>query len=234
MIRRVVVVATLSFAATGCFQVTTTDVQVRDGRAVALVKNSGETVLAPSSAPTATEATVERGAYPYLFSRQPFDLRASRDSRGAIDLRCDTCADAPYPFAGTDHVELLDATGRTAPTLAWLVDQGTSSTRVTFDVCMVSGRFCRVSAKLNLVIPAGDVVEVRRRTEPIRVWGYMLLAFSVVAAGVGVYALASPATGATLGDRAPWAAAFFIPAFTLGGIGAWTAFAPVQEQVWRP
>jgi hypothetical protein len=219
-------------ACTGCFEVTTAEVRVRDTSRVEVQSSkTGETVLGAG----ATDAVLQRDTYWQVFSREPYEVRASRDSSGAVSLTCEACADPGFPYTGTRDITILDPSGRSLPTLSWSL--GVEPTRVVADyqVCMIQGRHsCPVSTQARLVAPMDDVVEVRRRTEPVRVWGYLLLAVSgAMLAAMSWYTFA-PHPGTSFEDRAPWGLAGAVPAFALGGVGLWEVLAPVHEQVWRP
>jgi hypothetical protein len=222
----------LAVACAGCFSVSTSEVQVHDATQVALETPKGEPLL-PAGA---SEAIVDRGKYWYLLSKEPYEVRAHREPNGAISVRCDAC-DAPYPLSGTPRLELLAETGRSRPTLSWSVDIGASRVAVSYEgsACMLYGRHtCDVPVRARLVVPTSDVVEVRRRVEPVRIWGYMLLGVAVLAVGAATGWALTPSHGDSIGERAPWAAVGALPFAVAGGIGLWQILSPAKEQVWRP
>jgi hypothetical protein len=225
--------AGVACACTGCFQLSTAEVQVRDPKQVELQSPEGTDVLATG----VDDGIVDRGTYWQMLSREPYEVRALRDDEGAIALRCEACGAAEFPHSGRGEVSLLDASGRSLAAPSWSVAVETERVAVDYDVCMIYGsRSCSVSARTRLVAPTSDVVEVRRRVEPVRIWGYMLLGVSAaMLAALSVYTLTpSNRPGDTMSDRWPWALVGAVPAFAIGGAGLWEAFAPAKEQVWRP
>jgi hypothetical protein len=205
----------------GCFTLSTTDVLVRDRKAVELQKEDGASVLPEG----AVAATFDRGEYWDLLSREPYTIHAERDDQDEITLRCDAC---------DRDVELLHPNGWTLPTTSWSVDATRAGVTADYDVCMrSSGRHCGIHARPRLSIQIADVVEVRRRVEPVRIWGWMLLAGSVIGMAMTSAFLAAPHFG-SFEDRAPWAAMALVPTLTWGGIGLWEVLSPAREQVWRP
>jgi hypothetical protein len=215
--------AAAALACSGCFTISTTDVQVKDPKAVEVRTQEGESVL-PSDGPP-YEATLARGDYWDMLSRDRYEMRVSRGDRGDLTLFCDAC---------DKNVEVLHDTGWTLPALSWNVDVEHDSVTADYAVCMRSGgKHCAITAEPRLFVPMSDVVEVRRRVEPVRIWGWALL----VAGAAGFIAtglvLAQPGMG-SFSDRAPWAAAVLVPTLTWTGIGLWEVLSPVREQVWRP
>jgi len=233
----------LPLESTGCFTAATTQVDVRDPRDVSLSGPSG-TVLPAGATPTETQVVLERGKYWDWLSRRPFEIRAVREPTGGVALRCDTCNDGFLKglrgVTGTTYERLLDGTGRTRTTPSDLVDQiGGPVIHVGYDVCMRETTsddfsFCDIPARLNLDVPTSDVIAVHRKVEPVRAWGYVLLGMGAAILATGVIAAASPAFGSRFIDRAPAAALLIVPGGLIAGMGAWEAFSPTQEQVWRP
>jgi hypothetical protein len=225
------VVAAAPLACAGCFEITTAEVRVRDTSRVEVQSSTGETALAAGAA----DGVLQRGTYVQVFSREPYEVRAGRDSSGAVSLTCEACADPGFPYSGTHDVTILDPSGRSSPTLSWSLAVEPSRVVADYQLCMIQGRHtCPVTAMARLVAPMDDVVEVRRRTEPVRIWGYLLLAVSgAMLAAMSWYTFA-PQRGTSFEDRAPWGLAGAVPAFAFGGVGLWEALSPAREQVWRP
>jgi hypothetical protein len=220
-----------ALACSGCFQIHSADVLVRDTSRVELVSRGGEEVLPEG----AGEGVVQRGKYYDMLTRVPYEVRASRDDEGGISLHCDTCGAAGFPHSGTAHVALLGSDGRSLPTSSWSLAIEPSRVVADYDVCMVSGHHaCTVDAQTRLVAPMSDVVEVRRRAEPVRFWGYILLGMSTLMVGAASAYTFLPHPGTSLGDRAPWGAVVMVPALGIGAAGLWEVLAPSTEQIWRP
>jgi hypothetical protein len=162
-------------------------------------------------------------------------VTARRASDQSIVLHCDGCDEAAYPIgAGVPSVTLLGADGLSlpAPTNSLVVGKGGVS--VDYDLCMVTlGRHgsCGVKTETRLLVPMNDVVEVRRRVEPVRVWGYMLLAFSALALGATTYGIVAAHDATT---REAIAFVGLPPLLFIGGIGLWEVLEPVREVTWRP
>jgi hypothetical protein len=221
---------------TGCVTLSTAEVRVRDPASVALQTPSGDPLLPAGE----SDASVDRGSYGLLAPRA-YEIRAQRDPTGAIALRCDACdtRDASFleSLSGTPRLELLDGAGRSRSVPSWMIDVDDATVSLSIDDCMVQHRsHCQVPARVRLVTPTSDVVEVRRRVEPVRFLGYFMLAGSAAFLAMGSYALLAPHSpaGSSLGERAPWAAAALVPGLVLGGFGLWEILTPAQEQVWRP
>jgi hypothetical protein len=213
-----VAVAVLS---SGCFTLSTTDVLVRDPHAVELRTDKDEAVLSEGS----VAASFGRGEFWDFLSREPYEIHADRGDEGELTLRCDAC----------DHdAELLHATGWTLPTTSWSVDVERAGVTVDYALCMrSSGRHCAIDAAPRLAVPIADVVEVRRRVEPVRIWGWMLLVGSAIGLAMTSAFMLAPSFG-SFQERAPWAAVALVPTLTWGGIGLWEVLTPAREQVWRP
>jgi hypothetical protein len=223
--------AATALACAGCFQVHTADVRVRDTSSVELTSRSGEPVLPEG----AVEGEVQRGKYYDLLTRVPYDVRASRDSDGGISLHCDACGAAGFPHTGTSYVTLLGPDGRSLPTSSWSLAIEPKRVVADYDVCLVSGRHaCTVDAQPRMVVPMSEVLEVRRRAEPLRFWGYALLGMSAVMMGVATAYTFVPQSGTSLGERAAWGTLVAVPALGIGAAGLWEVLAPVTEQTWRP
>jgi hypothetical protein len=215
-----------AIACTGCFRISTSEVQVRDPAQATLERPTGEPLLDAG----ASVAVVDQGQYWYFLSREPYEVVAARAPTGAISLHCEACA------AGTTSLALLDDAGRAMPAFSQMVDVGASHVAVSYEgACMLRGRrTCHVPVHARLVVPTSDVVEVRRRAEPLRVWGYLLLGMSVLAVGaLSIWAI-TPGRGDSVGGRAPFAALASVPFVTIGGIGLWHIVTPAEEEVWRP
>lgn len=224
-----VLAGALAAACAGCFQVSTSDVLVRDPAEVSLrAPDDGHDVLRPDQ----DEGVVASGKYGDMLSRVPYVVRARREEGGAIALHCDACGDTA---SGRPDATLLDAKGRSLPTLTWSLDIAPSEVTADYDVCMVQGtKHCALSVPTRLAAPMSDVVEVHRRVEPVRIWGYALLAVSaieLVAAGVYTFA---PTGSTSLSDRWPWGVLVALPALGFGGVGLWEVLTPTREQVWTP
>jgi hypothetical protein len=220
-----------ALACTGCFNIRTSEVQVRDAMQVTLETPRGAPLLLPG----ALEASVDKGKYWYFLSHEDYELRAYREPSGAIELRCEAC-DPGYPFSGTTSAHVLDEAGRTHPALSRDVHVGETNTIVSYEsACMLRGRHgCRVPIHARLVVPTSDVVEIRRRVEPARIWGYFLLGVSALAVGtLSMWAL-TPSHDDSIARRAPLAAGAAVPFLALGGVGLWHVLASAHEDVWRP
>lgn len=230
--------AVLSLPSTGCFTVSTASVDVRTPSEVALATPDGQPLLPASAAPE--RSTVVRGDYWEWLSRRPYEIVAAREPGGAIDLQCDACAKTTMPFAsGETEVALLDEAGHARETPSWLVDLDgeTRVLRVGYDVCMrrnESGPGCDAPARTSLIVPTGDVLVVRRRVEPVRIWGAMLLAASAGFLTMSAVAMASDAAGSTAAQRLPWAIGFAIPGALLASVGGWEAFSAARVETWSP
>ena len=228
---RALFAAAAALSCAGCFQIHTADVQVRDTSRIELESKDGEAVLPEGSG----EAVVQRGKYYDMFTPEPYEVRASRDSDGGISLHCDTCGAAGFPHSGTSLVNLVEPGGRSLPTSSWNMAIEKSRVVADYDVCMVAGRrACSVAARTRLVAPMSEVVEVRRRAEPVRIWGYMLLGVSALMVGAASALTFAPHPGTSFEDRAPWGLVVAIPALGLGGAGLWEVLTPATEQIWRP
>ena len=218
---------------TSCITVSTADVRTRDPAGVSVAARSGPPLLEPGS--PQEEAIVDRGTYPMVFDRIPYTITARRASDQSILLHCDGCEEAAFPIgAGVPSVTLLGADGLSMPAASnsLVVDRGGVS--VDYDLCMVTlGRHgsCGVQARTRLLVPMNDVVEVHRRVEPVRVWGYLLLTVSALMLGATSYGILAShdATG-----REAFAFVGLPPALFIGGIGLWEVLTPVREVTWRP
>lgn len=221
----------LALSCAGCFEVSTAEVRVRDTSAVTLESRDGTDVL-PVGAP---EGVVGRGEYWEMLSRVPYEVRARRDAAGAIELRCDACAAAEFPVSGTGVIGLLDGQGRTRAAPSWSVAVDSTRVVVDYELCMVQGhRTCAADLPVRLTVPARDVAEVRRRIEPLRLWGYALLAFGAASVAAATYVMLAPGVGGSFAERAPWGGAVLAPGLVLGGIGLWEVLTPAREQIWTP
>ena len=220
---RVALAVAAAVVSTGGIRLNTSQVQLRSSQNVTLETASGETVLPAGAA----SAVVDHGSYGILPPTE-YEIRAQREPTGSIELECEGC---DWPSA-----QLLDASGRSPAVWSWLVH--IEDTKVTwgFNDCMSPAHHgCSVPIRVRMAAPARDVVEVRRRSEPVRLLGYFWLVggLAFVAAGTAV-TFGSGTGGATLGDRAPIAIGMFVPGLAFSALGLWHLLAPVQEQVWRP
>jgi hypothetical protein len=228
------VLLTLSaLSCTSCFTVATADVRARDPAAVSVSGRKGPPLLEPGS--PQDEAVVDQGTYPMVFDRIPYVITARRASDQSILLHCDGCEEASFPIGnGVPSLTLLGADGLSMPTTtgSLVVDKGGVS--VDYDLCMVTlGRHgqCGVETRPRLVVPMNDVVEVRRRVEPVRVWGYMLLTVGALALGAITYGIAASHDATS---REAIAFVGLPPVLFMGGIGLWEVLEPVREVTWRP
>lgn len=221
-----------ALSCTACFTVATADVRARDPAGVSVAGREGDPLLEPGS--PQDEAVVDRGTYPMVFDRVPYVVTASRASDRSIVLRCDGC-DAEFPIsASVPSMTLLDAGGLSMPARSDSLVVGKGGVSVDYDLCMETlGRHghCAVETRTRLLVPMNDVVEVRRRVEPVRPWGYLLLTVGALMLGGVTYGvLASRDTA----ERAAIAFVGLPPALFLGGIGLWEVLTPVREVTWRP
>jgi hypothetical protein len=232
--RAAALLLTLSaLSCTSCITVATADVRARDPAGVSVAGRDGLALLEPGS--PQEEAVVGRGTYPMVFDRIPYVVTARRASDRSIVLHCDGCEEATFPIgASTPSVTLLGADGLSLPAATNSVVVGKAGVSVDYDLCMVTlGRHaqCVVDARARLLVPIGDVVEVRRRVEPVRVWGYVMLAAGALLLGATTYGIFSSHDAS---DREAFAFIGLPPSLFLGGIGLWEALAPVREVTWRP
>jgi len=216
-----------------CITVRTADVRVRDPAGASVAARDGSSLLEAGS--PQDEAVVDRGTYPMVFDRIPYTITARRASDQSILLHCDGCEEAAFPIgAGLPSVTLLGADGLSmpAPTNSLVVGKGGVS--VDYDLCMVTlGRHatCGVETRTRLLVPMNDVVEVRRRVEPVRVWGYLLLAMGGLMLGATTYGILASHDATT---RETFAFVGLPPSLFIGGIGLWEVLEPVREVTWRP
>lgn len=229
--RTIVSTSVLAIACAGCITTSRSDVVVRDPTKVDLVSPKGESLLPPDD----SDAVVDRGKYGRGLWRVPYETRAYREPNGAIALHCDAPPSPPFPLYWGTHLDLLSASGRLLPTYSSCVDLESSGVAVSYGRgCMLPDRrACPVPPPVGLVAPASDLVEVRRRVEPVRVWGYILLGMSALAGALTVVAFAS-SSGDSLGTRALWTGIPAVPFLTFGGIGLWEVLTQPEEQVWKP
>jgi len=220
-------------ACTSCITVSTADVRTRDPAGVSIAARNGPPLLEPGS--PQDEAVVDQGTYPMVFDRIPYTITARRASDRSILLHCDGCEEAAFPIgAGVPSLTLLGADGLSMPAASDSLVVGRGGVSVDYDLCMVTlGRHgsCGVRTQTRLVVPMNDVVEVRRRVEPVRVWGYLLLAMGGLMLGATTYGILAShdATG-----REAFAFVGLPPALFIGGIGLWEVLTPVREVTWRP
>lgn len=195
-----------------------TTVRVKDAAHVALETPEGKPILPEGAA----EAKVSDGEFWRPFEKVHYEIRGVREATGGISLKCDECT--------TQAVNLLDASGATHPTWSWRVAIEPEAVQVSYeDECLETHKYgCYANVPARLTIPMNNVVEVRRRVEPVRFIGYVLLGFSVLALGGLTYLAASNH------DAAPFAGIAAIPPLAAGGIGLWQILAPTKEQVWTP
>jgi hypothetical protein len=201
----------------GC-TVSTSTVRVRDTAPVALESTDGAALL-PEGGSTARVAS---GSFWRPFQKVAYDVVGERASDGAITLRCDACETTSFPA--------LAANGVTEPTWSWRVAIEPSRVVVSYeDECLERHRhFCEAALPVRLTVPSDDVVEVRRRIEPVRPLGYVYTAVSALALGaLAVVAIRDH-------DAAPVAAAGAVPFLAFGGVGLWEILAPAKEEVWTP
>jgi hypothetical protein len=203
----------------GC-TLSTTTVRVRDTAPVTLESTEGAALL-PQGGSTARVAS---GTFwrPFEFHETAYDVVGERASDGAITLRCDACETASFPA--------LQASGVTKPTWSWRVAIEPSRVVVSYeDECLQRHRhFCDAPLPVHLTVPRDDVVEVRRRIEPVRPIGYLYTAVSALALGaLTVVAIRDH-------DAAPIAAVGAVPFLAFGGVGLWELLAPAKEEVWTP
>jgi hypothetical protein len=222
----------LAVACAGCFQVSMSDVLVRDPSKVSLrAPEDGHDVLAPDR----DEGVVASGKYWDMLSRVPYVVRARREEDGAIALHCEACGDVGYPYSGRPHTTLLDANGRSLPTTTWSLHIAPSEITADYDVCMVdSPDGCELSVPTRLAVPMSDVVEVHRRVEPVRIWGYALLAMSAIGLVTASAYTFAPSGSTSFSDRWPMGVLVAIPALGFGGVGLWEVLTPTRDQVWTP
>ncbi len=224
----------LALASAGCFEVDTSELRVRDPGLVALQSPDDRTLLAPGAA--GADAVVSEGVYWQVLSRRPYSIHARRGPAGAIELACEACAAAGFPMSGVSAVTLLDDGGRARSVPSARLDLRSDAVTVDYAPCMVRDPdgWCHAqSAGTRLFAPMGDVVEVRRRIEPVRVWGWLLLGMSALTLVAGA-SIAVSAPALSPGERAAFGGIVLLPVLALGGPGLWTVLTPAREQVWRP
>jgi hypothetical protein len=230
----VTVVAALGLALlAGCFRISTTTVRVTDPAAVS-VRFGPREVLPPSSQPAAT--VVGQGHYWYLLTRLPYRIDAVREPLGAVTLRCDACAFAPWPMVATAAVPLVDAAGNVRPSFAT-----PRATREALFIPVDVG-FVRaprrmqavVGARPELVIPWRAVASARRVSRPLPWW------FAAVATGVGAtwVGLGGYFIHATRHDSDSLRYGVSVPVIAVGAavlaLGLWHLLAPVREETLQP
>lgn len=222
-----------ALSCTSCFTVATADVRARDPAGVSVAGRDGPPLLEPGS--PQDEAVVDRGTYPMVFDRIPYVVTARRASDRSIVLHCDGCDEAAFPIgAGESSLTLLGADGLSRPTVSDGLVVGKGIVSADYDLCMVTlGRhgYCGVETRTRLLVPMDDVVEVRRRVEPVRVWGYMLLAVGTLALGATTYGILASRDATS---REAFAFIGLPPSLFIGGIGLWEVLEPVREVTWRP
>lgn len=224
---------------TGCLRSETTTVRVRDPEQVEVMTPKARVALTkegPSS------ATVSSGEFAQWFSLHPYEVDVQRKPDGGIALRCDACADAgwsPNRAGAAREAVLLQGDGTLTATWSRSVTSDDAWTRVGYDTCMMASTIgtpptsiCDVHASVALLVPASDVVQVEKRSTPIRPLGWGALAVGIGLLGVSTFVLASSDIG-SFGQRAPWGFGIALPAILLTGWGAWASFAPTEQQVSR-
>lgn len=226
-------------SATGCIRVETTTVHVRDPQQVEVLAGGVRVPLRP---PWPTSASVASGRFAQWLSLRPYEIDVDRKPGGALALRCDACGDAgwsPNRTGWTREEALIDANGALAPTGTRLVTSDAAWTQVGYDRCMMASSIgspptsiCDVHARLALLVPASDLVEVDNHSVPIRPLGWGALAVGLGLLGVSTFILASSDIG-SFAQRAPWGFGIALPALALTGWGAWLTFAPAQDEVIR-
>jgi hypothetical protein len=216
--------AALLLALAGCTGCTlsTSVVHVRDNAQVTLESLEGAPLLPPGT--ETTDAHLADGAYWVPpFRKVTYEIRGQREPDGAIALRCDACL--------VSHLPLLRADGEMLPAYSWRV--GYEPSRITSsyeDACLEPAQrgLCDARAPVRLTVPREDVVDVRRRSTPVRAVGYLFAGVSVIALGMFT------AVALRDHDAAPYAAVAAIPFLAFGGVGLWQLLAPVKEEVWTP
>jgi hypothetical protein len=218
-----------------CITTNTAEVYVRHPESVSLETNSGAPLLPAGQ----SDAFVAKGTFGIL-PPEPYEVRARRDSGGSIALECDTCDAQNGNLFMHDHgvsqLGLLDAAGHSRPVPSWKIDIDREKVSLSFDEdCLVRDHYsCVIPANVRLVAPTSDVVEVRRKSTPIRWLGYFLLVAATPFLAGGTYATASSTLGPSFGDRAPFAIGAFVPGVLAASFGLWEILAPAHEQVWKP
>ena len=222
-----------ALSCTSCFTVATADVRARDPAGVSVAARNGPPLLEPGS--PQDEAVVDSGTYPMVFDRIPYTVTARRASDRSILLHCDGCEEAAFPIgAGVPSVTLLGADGLSMPAASDSLVVGRGGVSVDYDLCMVTlGRHasCGVQTRTRMLVPMNDVVEVRRRVEPVRVWGYLLLTVGALMLGATSYGILASHDAS---GREAFAFVGLPPALFIGGIGLWEVLTPVREVTWRP
>lgn len=224
---------------TGCLRSETTTVRVRDPQQVEVLTPAARVSLPERGA---SSAPVASGHFAQWLSLRPYQVDVHRRPDGGIALRCDACADAkwsPTRVGATREAILLHEDGTLAPTWSRSVVTNDAWTRVDYDPCFMESTIgspptsiCDVHATVALLVPASDVVEVEKRSVPIRPLGWGALAVGVGLLGISTFVLASKDIG-SFGQRAPWGIGIALPALALTGWGAWLSFAPAEEHVSR-
>jgi hypothetical protein len=218
MKRALAIAIALGASSAGC-TISTTTVQVKDPAPVTVETLDGKPLITPEST---GDALAAKGSYWEPFHEVDYAIWAKRDG-DALTLECSACS--------TPSVTMLDASGRTDPTWSWRVNIEPKQVTVSYeDKCLQPKRhgFCDASAPVRLAIPRDDVIEVRRRVEPIRPIGYVYAGLSAIVLGsLAVVAIKDH-------DAAPIAGLAAIPFAGFEAFGLWEIFAPVKEEAWTP
>lgn len=223
--------------ATGCLRIETTTVRVRDPQQVEVLAGGARLPL-PAQGPTS--APVSSGRFAQWLSLRPYEIDVDRKPGGALALRCDACGEAgwmPNRTGATREDTLLDTSGALATTWSGFVSSDASWTRVDYDRCMMASAIgspptsiCDVHARLALLVPASDVVQVEKRSIPVRPLGWGALGVGIGLLALSTFVLVSSDIG-SFGQRAPWGFGIALPALALTGWGAWLTFAPATDEV---
>lgn len=145
------------------------------------------------------------------------------------------CGVAPWPLRGRAEVLLADAAGVMAPTFG-SPEVTQESLVLPYRTCLVSGRksSCPVRADASVAIPWDNVLDARRRSAPVPVWGALALTVGLAFIAAGAVAASPAMRGISMGWRAAYAAPAFVLGGTLVGSGAWHLTARTREELVLP
>jgi hypothetical protein len=231
----IVVVVGIAVAMTGCWQ-TTTRISVRDPNQVVLEKDTYPapiTILPSGTTAASASVTTVRLFSPFHFTNH--EIRAVRDSNGAMHLHCNACDEPVYPHAGVAALPLVSARGEITPTIG-NVELSPNNTAVVAnqDACFVTapidnGTACEAEVRTRLVIPWGNITQIHRHREPHRLLGKLLVGVGGFSFALGAVALTPLMSKLDTADRAGWATAMMLPGAALLSAGLWSVLTPSRD-----